>query len=394
MIKNNIIDDDDEDDDEYIKKLKKSLNLIDNVGDSDNDDDLNNYKLNNELVELANEDVSSTPNVEGENDINNKKKINFDDDYDDDCCLLPEFDWANLEAKLKEESKEREYLSQQKSDRDEIRRKLATDTDDDDYIPDYLKKGNNSKSHLGQNLQICFMNESISDTENELDKEQQVTLSNSSSLSSESNDKNSLLKRFVNNSTSSFDLTSKNENLFAKQIKLQQETKQALEIAQREAKLRVELEQLAKKPSPLADIVGLATYGVKRLDKRTLNNMNNGKLQLIENDLRNQIEKTNEGLKLFLIERDELYMQQDSILVDIEDLTKRLQDCAQRLNTIPKMENDESLKLSNQPQIKQSKSSSEIMNLNANLTRLNKLLPNISSINSITNKLYRFAKKS
>jgi hypothetical protein len=115
MIKNNIIDDDDEDDDEYIKKLKKSLNLIDNVGDSDNDDDLNNYKLNNELVELANEDVSSTPNVEGENDINNKKKINFDDDYDDDCCLLPEFDWANLEAKLKEESKEREYLSQQVS---------------------------------------------------------------------------------------------------------------------------------------------------------------------------------------------------------------------------------------------------------------------------------------
>jgi hypothetical protein len=33
------------------------------------------------------------------------------------------------------------------------------------------------------------MNESISDTENELDKEQQVTLSNSSSLSNESNDK-------------------------------------------------------------------------------------------------------------------------------------------------------------------------------------------------------------
>ena len=33
------------------------------------------------------------------------------------------------------------------------------------------------------------MNESISDTENDLDKEQQVTLSNSSSLSNESNDK-------------------------------------------------------------------------------------------------------------------------------------------------------------------------------------------------------------
>ena len=124
MIKgaNNMIDDDDdEDDDEYIKKLKKSLNLIDNVIDnSDNDDDLNNYKLNNELVELANQEVSSTPlrsskfvesGVEGVN----KKINNFDDDYDDDCCLLPEFDWANLEAKLKEESKEREYSLQQVS---------------------------------------------------------------------------------------------------------------------------------------------------------------------------------------------------------------------------------------------------------------------------------------
>ncbi len=43
-----------------------------------------------------------------------------------------------------------------KSERDEIRRKLDTDTDDDDYIPDYLKKGNNSKSHLGK--WIFFLN--------------------------------------------------------------------------------------------------------------------------------------------------------------------------------------------------------------------------------------------
>ena len=41
------------------------------------------------------------------------------------------------------------FASFKKSDRDEIRRKLATDTDDDDYIPDYLKKGITSKSHLG-----------------------------------------------------------------------------------------------------------------------------------------------------------------------------------------------------------------------------------------------------
>jgi hypothetical protein len=38
-----------------------------------------------------------------------------------------------------------------KSERDEIRRKLATDVDSDDYIPDYLKKAS-SKSHLGDKI--------------------------------------------------------------------------------------------------------------------------------------------------------------------------------------------------------------------------------------------------
>ncbi|CAF1188933.1 unnamed protein product, partial [Didymodactylos carnosus] len=36
----------------------------------------------------------------------------------------------------------------------------------------------------------------------------------------------------------------------------------------------------------------------------------------------------NDNLIPLLIERDELHMTQDSILVDIEDLTKRLQECA------------------------------------------------------------------
>ena len=96
-------------------------------------------------------------------------------------------------------------------------------------------------------------------------------------------------------------------------------------------------------PSPIADIVSLPTYGLKRLERQHIVDMNIGQLQVIVNDLCNQIEsrkrnlitkklyflyfsiylkEINEELKKMLIERDDLYMQQDSILVDIEDMTK------------------------------------------------------------------------
>jgi hypothetical protein len=50
--------------------------------------------------------------------------------------------------------------------------------------------------------------------------------------------------------------------------------------------------------------------------------MNIGQLQVIMNDLYCQIEMNNEQLINLLIERDSLSMKQDSILVDIEDLTR------------------------------------------------------------------------
>jgi hypothetical protein len=44
------------------------------------------------------------------------------------------------------------------------------------------------------------------------------------------------------------------------------------------------------KPSPIADIVGLPTYGLKRLERQHIVDMNIGQLQVIVNDLCNQIE--------------------------------------------------------------------------------------------------------
>ncbi len=50
--------------------------------------------------------------------------------------------------------------------------------------------------------------------------------------------------------------------------------------------------------------------------------MNIGQLQVIVNDLYCQIDVNNDQLINFLIERDSLSMEQDSLLVDIEDLTR------------------------------------------------------------------------
>ncbi len=50
--------------------------------------------------------------------------------------------------------------------------------------------------------------------------------------------------------------------------------------------------------------------------------MNICQLQVIVNDLYCQIDVNNDQLINFLIERDSLSMEQDSLLVDIEDLTR------------------------------------------------------------------------
>lgn len=55
-----------------------------------------------------------------------------------------------------------------------------------------------------------------------------------------------------------------------------------------------------------------------------LTDMNIAQLQIIVNELHTQIEKLNERLVQYLMERDDLHMSQDSMLVDIEDLTRYL----------------------------------------------------------------------
>ena len=63
----------------------------------------------------------------------------------------------------------------------------------------------------------------------------------------------------------------------------------------------------------------------KRLGRHVLTELNLAQLQVILNYLLSRIEELNGKLVEYLIERDELLMEQDSLLTDIEDITKGIQ---------------------------------------------------------------------
>ena len=73
--------------------------------------------------------------------------------------------------------------------------------------------------------------------------------------------------------------------------------------------------------------VGTSTNagGNCKLNRRILTPMNVSQLQVILNYLLTQIETLNENLVQYLMTRDELAIEQDSLLTDIEDITKCIQ---------------------------------------------------------------------
>ncbi|CAF3215851.1 unnamed protein product [Rotaria sp. Silwood2] len=292
-------------------------------------------ETNNQINTLNNNDNYSIQELSSQ--INNDHDILPDNDDDDDAdllytneSLLPQVDWENLERQLKQAQIERErYDKARLSDRDEIRRKLAAGNEsegenEDYYTSDYIKKTMVTTSHRrrqGSNLQICFVNEHHQANES---PDNDVTSTNLSTQSK------NLKSDEINSST----IENYDEDILAKQQRLKEEAKVALVLGAKMARMQVQIERraLKKKKSPLYDIIGINTNGDKPLTLRMLEDMNIGQLQVIVNDLHCQIEAHNEELVNLLMERDSLSMEQDSILVDIEDLTKRLQERAASLS--------------------------------------------------------------
>lgn len=251
-----------------------------------------------------------------------------------------------------------------RNDREEIRRKLAMDSDTEEFLPEKVNQNSENKPSMrardNSNLQICFVNEAVTDEDSPKSCDTKVNdcvkacdllpvpqnvpsqaassntpaVKNSSRTPNNNSAQSSVVKRqrptfFFNRPRSMIlqktDQKAGVEDLVSRHIRLQAEAREALAQAKEMARMQMEIEKQQKKKSPIAEIVGLPfPDGKTYLNHSTLKDMNVAQLQVIVNDLHSQIESLNEDLVKFLLERDDLHMEQDSMLVDIEDLTRYL----------------------------------------------------------------------
>ncbi len=103
------------------------------------------------------------------------------------------------------------------------------------------------------------------------------------------------------------------------------EARENLDRAKAEAKESMRRHREASSTSLLRDLtrlLGVNNDRNRKLSRRMLTDMNIGQLQVILNFLLSRIEGLNEKLVSDLMARDELVMEQDSLLTDIEDITK------------------------------------------------------------------------
>ncbi|XP_026824389.1 uncharacterized protein LOC105277234 [Ooceraea biroi] len=230
---------------------------------------------------------------------------------------------------------------QRRNDREEIRRRLAMGPDAEDLRAERGRKPSlQSRLQSGMNLQICFMNETSSDTESPGSENDVSPGSTPTSLGSKQLGKQqaparpqilslpSLRLESAANSTPPVD----EADFFARQARLQTEARMALAQAKEMAHMQMEVERQRLKQSPITEMVrcSLEKVGVqlgedrRRLSRTLLTELNVAQLQVVANDLHARIAALNEALVEGLLRRDDLHMEQDSMLVDVEDLTRYL----------------------------------------------------------------------
>ncbi|XP_070173018.1 serine-rich adhesin for platelets-like [Littorina saxatilis] len=296
---------------------------------------------------------------------------------------VPAMNWDLFEEQLQlAAEEERKMLEARQTDREEIRRKLAMGTDEDYYGGEraFKKPSLSARLQGGMNLQICFMNDAAAagDDPDVTSSGTAMTSQAMTTLSSQSHHNlswaaTSVCSASSSSSTSPFPSSSQSSSstaashpsqssqssksrpksdpgLLASQLslppldespaerqqRLQQEARMALAQASTMARMQLEVERKTKKKSPIAQIVGVPELGEGRgrmkISRKLLYEMNLAQLQVLVNDLHTQIENLNEELVHLLIERDDLHMEQDSQLVDIEDLTSFAQHMSETNN--------------------------------------------------------------
>ncbi|XP_050453811.1 schwannomin-interacting protein 1 homolog isoform X2 [Cataglyphis hispanica] len=252
---------------------------------------------------------------------------------------MPKIDLDAIESHLRAA---REEERRRRNDREEIRRRLAMGPDAEDLRAERGRKPSlQSRLQSGMNLQICFMNETSSDTESPGSENDVSPGSTPTSLGSKQLSGKqyapmrpqvlslpSLRLEAGANSTPPVD----EADFFARQARLQTEARMALAQAKEMAHMQMEVERQRLKQSPITEMVrcSLEKVGVqlgedrRRLSRVLLTELNVAQLQVVANDLHARIAALNEALVEGLLRRDDLHMEQDSMLVDVEDLTRYL----------------------------------------------------------------------
>ncbi|CAG2167301.1 unnamed protein product [Oppiella nova] len=232
----------------------------------------------------------------------------------------------SFEMRDKYKSMERSSHSLSFHDREDIRRRLALDSDSEDMpgVRSARKSSLMNRLQSGQSLQICFMNETTNDSipqENQNQSKDEILVDNNSK------DTPLLDNSYIMTTDTNPPKTSPNNN-------------SSLNISDSLNAINISKPNI-NRPNHLFTRLGsgsldLETYNlfsvIEKPSKKELFNDYHSKLhtearlalaqlQIIVNDMFTQIESLNTELMQILVRRDELYMEQDSVLVDIEDLT-------------------------------------------------------------------------
>ncbi|CAH1282575.1 unnamed protein product [Diabrotica balteata] len=255
---------------------------------------------------------------------------------------MPKIDLEAIECHLRAA---REEERRRRTDREEIRRRLAMGSEDDYYSDRPGRKPSlQARLQSGMNLQICFMNESLSDTDSP-SSDSECPMTNPKHHKSNNNLKSPTKTEKTQQPPArpaTLSLSQQPQQLvreplqeldfFSRQARLQTEARMALAQAKEMARMQMEIEKQRQKKSPITEMIrtSMEKVGIpfpedkRRLSRQILTDMNVAQLQVIVNDLHTQIENLNDSLVKFLMARDDLHMEQDSMLVDIEDLTRYL----------------------------------------------------------------------
>ena len=204
------------------------------------------------------------------------------------------------------------------SSREDIRKKLAS-FGEEETIPE-----EDDEPGIGNNLEICFINETASDDEGDVMVNPLESHSDDEDLSSLKSITN---QNFVQKSKSDGDgfktrvnfEQSEDIKFREEKHKIQATAKVSLSQCKQVAKRQLAAEKQKRlNDDPLKKLLGVSSSDI---NQDLLSGYNINILQFVLNDFREKIEQHSTELVSLLIQKDELETEQDSMLIDIEDIS-------------------------------------------------------------------------